>query len=131
MTSSREAWERVLAAVEADARRAEALLNAPVESFAHERQEGGDEEHRDTGANGHDAALPVDWMLPTGTDLPPLEAMPPIPEELSDRILELRSQIMALQTELTAALRDIPRIQNRKLAAVSTVEAPAYIDRRL
>ena len=33
MTSSREAWERVLAAVEADARRAEAVLHAPPESF--------------------------------------------------------------------------------------------------
>jgi hypothetical protein len=121
MTSSREAWERVLAAVEADARRAEALLQTPPEEFV---------EHTDQLTEASLPGLPADWLLPTATNLPPLETMPPVPEELSDRILELRAQILALQDELAAALRDIPRTPARKMVA-ATAEVPAYIDRRL
>ena len=102
MTSSREAWERVLAAVEADARRAEAVLHAPPESFLADGHENpAADEARCSG-------LPADWLLPATTGLPPLESMPPVPEELSERILTLRAQIVALQTELAAALRDKP-----------------------
>lgn len=121
MTTSREAWERVLAAVEADARRTEALLQTPPEEFAARSDE-------------LDAAslpgLPADWLLPMISNLPPLETMPPVPEELSDRILELRAQIIDLQDQLATALRDIPRAPARKMVAASA-EVPAYIDRRL
>jgi hypothetical protein len=121
MTSSREAWERVLAAVEADARRAEALLQTPPEEFA---------ERSDELDAASAPGLPADWLLPTATALPPLESMPPVPEELSDRILELQAQIVSLQEELAAALRDIPRTPGRKMVA-AMAEVPAYIDRRL
>ena len=57
MTSSREAWERVLAAVEADARRAEAVLHAPPESFLAEQQEAPAAE------NAPCSGLPADWLL--------------------------------------------------------------------
>ena len=125
MTSSREAWERVLAAVEADARRAEAVLHAPPESFLAEQQE------TPAAENAACSGLPADWLLPATTGLPPLESMPPVPEELSERILTLRAQIVTLQTELAAALRDIPRSQTRKVVAAAAVEVPSYIDRRL
>ena len=128
MTSSREAWERVLTAMDADARRAEALLHAAPESFLADNQQDG---HDDAERNGHCTGLPADWLLPATTYLPPLESMPPVPEELSERILTLRAQIVTLQTELAAALRDIPRSQTRKVVAAAAVEVPSYIDRRL
>jgi hypothetical protein len=122
MTSSREAWERVLAAVEADARRAEALMQTPAEEFV----ESGDVLDAATVPG-----LPADWLLPTATTLPPLDTMPPVPPELSERILTLRSQIMRLQTELSSAMRDVARNLPRRPAAAVPVEVPAYIDRRL
>ena len=122
MTTSREAWERVLTAVEADARRAEALLHAPPEEFAASCEE------IDPATS---VGWPAEWLLPTSTGLPSMDSMPPVPEELSDRILELRAQIMALQDELSAALRDIPRAQPRRMVGAAAVEAPSYIDRRL
>jgi hypothetical protein len=122
MTSSRDAWERVLAAVEADARRAEALVHAPPEEFLESS-----DQLEEAGVRG----LPADWLLPTATALPPLEAMPPVPPELSERILDLRSQILRLQDELATAMRDIASNHPRRPAAVVPVEVPAYIDRRL
>jgi len=67
----------------------------------------------------------------TATTLPPLDTMPPVPPELSERILTLRSQIMRLQTELSSAMRDVARNLPRRPAAAVPVEVPAYIDRRL
>jgi hypothetical protein len=57
--------------------------------------------------------------------------MPPVPEELSDRILVLREQIMTLQAELAAALRAIPRPHPHRLVGAAITEVPSYIDRRL
>jgi hypothetical protein len=123
MTSSRAAWERVLAAVEADARRAEAILQAPAEEFIQEPMDG-DAESAPTG-------LPAEWLLPTSVELPPLESMPPVPQELSERILGLREQIRQLQEQLAAAMHALSRTQPRTLVNAASVEVPSYIDRRL
>jgi hypothetical protein len=125
MTSSRDAWERVLATVEAEARRAEALLQAPAEEFV-PRQEA-----ETAAVDSRPTGLPAEWLLPMTDELPPLESMPPVPPELSDRILALRSQITQLQTELASAMRDIARHQPRTLVNAVPVEVPAFIDRRL
>lgn len=123
MTSSRDAWERVLAAVEADARRAEAVLQAPAEEFIQAPAEDGTERAQ--------TGLPAEWLLPTSAELPPLESMPPVPPELSERILALRDQIRQLQEQLAAAMHDISRNQPRTLVNAASVEVPSYIDRRL
>jgi hypothetical protein len=129
MSSSREAWERVLAAVEADARRAEALLHTPAEAFIESADaNAATEEAAAAGPSG----LPAEWLLPAAVELPSLDSMPPVPEELSERILALRAEIMRLQTELAAAIRTLPREQPRRLVAAGAVtQAPSYIDRRL
>jgi hypothetical protein len=127
-TRDRDAWERVLAAVEADALRAEALLRAPGASFEPSLPLPPD---MDEGGRDHADPVPADWKLPSAVELPPLESMPPVPEELSERILALRSQIIELQAQLSAAMQAIPRPHPRHTVAVVSAEAPAFIDRRL
>lgn len=74
--------------------------------------------------------MPAEWMLPSAVELPPLESMPPVPVELSDRILCLRSQIISLQRELAEAMQNLPR-PPRARPTLTPTEVPAYIDRRL
>lgn len=128
MPGSREAWERVLAAIEADARRAEALLATPAEEFPADR----DEDSADDGQAGPaSTGLPADWLLPAPAVLPPLEVMPPVPEELSEHILELRAEVIRLQGELAEALRSLPQSQPRRVVLAARAEVAAYLDRRL
>lgn len=95
-------WEEVLAAVEADAERTGALLAAPA-----------------------DAPVPPDVAVV----LPPLAAMPPVPEHLRDRIQHLRQRIDALQDELRATLREwhLPPTPTHLVAPA----APRFLDRRV
>jgi hypothetical protein len=114
----KQAWERVLAAVEADARRAEALLHAPPEPIAPVQPD-------------PLTGVPADWLLPTPSgDLPAVSEMPPIPPELRERIETLRDQIGELQAELTTALRELRQPPRMVLAGVAA-EPPVYVDRRL
>jgi hypothetical protein len=97
-------WEEVLAAVEADAERTAALLTASV-------------------------APPS----PEPLVLPPLAAMPPVPEQLRERIVRLRARIDELQGELAAALaewraRDWPGPVRPPVPAPA---APRFVDRRV
>jgi len=122
---SKQQWERVLAAVEADARRAEALLLADEQAAAAaEETEAGP------------APVPADWLLPTTNPagLPPIEQLPAIPEELRERIVALRAHILALQAELTSALRTWQHSQRATLGTglVGTAaQPPVYVDRHL
>ncbi len=95
-------WERVLHAVEADARRAEALLAA--DEWQHE----------------HIAA---------SEELPPLAEMPPLPDELVADVQALQTRIMTLQDELKTAMgqwRPAPEPPARPLSA-----RPRLVDREL
>lgn len=129
MSASKQAWERVLAAVEADARRTEALLSAGV-TVAEPVADAEDAAERPTGPAG----VPVEWMLPTGGggDLPPLDEMPPVPAELQERIESLRDRIDALQAELAEAMRELRQPRPRVLtAAGDTAQTPHFVDRHL
>lgn len=127
---SKQQWERVLAAVEADARRAEALLLAEEQAAAAATEE----------AEAGPAPVPADWLLPTANaaanpaGLPPIEQLPAIPEELRERIVALRSHILELQAELTSALRSWQHSQRATLGTglVGTAaQPPVYVDRHL
>jgi hypothetical protein len=101
LASETRTWEEVLAAVEADAAHAAALL----------------------------AGRPED-PLPAATPpvLPALADMPAVPEELKDRIESLRDRIASLQDELTVALREW---QLPVRSAPVSVAAAHYLDRQL
>jgi hypothetical protein len=124
MSGSKQAWERVLAAVEADARRAEALLGAPAEDLP---------EPEPPGEGIGQPGVPAEWMLPGGaTELPPLSQMPAVPEELRERIESLRDRIDALQAELAEAMRELRRPRPAVLTgASSATSTPHFVDRRI
>jgi hypothetical protein len=108
----------VLAAVEADVRQTESLLNSPVVSGV------------------ASTLAPADLMLPAveAPPLPPLDRMPPVPAELIDRITELRTRIGELQADLErclAATRRPERIGARPLLVTPGVEQPRFVDRRV
>lgn len=136
---NRQRWERVLNAVETDARRAEALLAQVQRDSA---EEAGVEQA---------LAIPAEWQLPTATDtarapegvdpveaylttpaseLPAIEDMPPVPAELRDRIVGLQTHIRELQSELEQALREWqPVAQQAPMRPVPP--RPQYVDRQL
>lgn len=124
MSGSKQAWERVLAAVEADARRAEALLVAPQDDQPEPGNPAGD---------GRLDGVPAEWMLPGGaTELPPLTNMPAVPEELRERIESLRYRIDALQTELAEAIRELRLPHAAALTGAQPASStPHYVDRRI
>jgi hypothetical protein len=110
-----ETWDEVLAAVEADVARTEELLTqepaAPVDPVL----------------------APAQWRLPvTGPELPPLEQMPAVPEELRERIRELRVRIVALQVQLATELRAARAAGSAPFVAPAAVAPPArYFDSRV
>ena len=123
-----EAWERVLAAVAAEAKRADALLHGPAADV--------------TPAPDGPAGLPTEWMLPTAANsavLPPLSEMPPVPPEMRERIEELRDHIEELQAELAAAMSELRRagangdghVVRRPVVVSMPAEQPVYVDRRV
>lgn len=123
-----EAWERVLAAVAAEAKRADALLHGPAADV--------------TPAPVSPAGLPTEWMLPTAANspvLPPLSEMPPVPPEMRERIEELRDHIEELQAELAAAMSELRRagangdgyVVRRPVVVAMPAEQPVYVDRRV
>ena len=123
-----EAWERVLAAVAAEAKRADALLHGPAADAAP--------------APVGPAGLPTEWMLPTAANpavLPPLSEMPPVPPEMRERIEELRDHIEELQAELAAAMSELRRagangdghVVRRPVVVAMPSEQPVYVDRRV
>ena len=97
-------WEEVLAAVEADAERTAALLTSAT-----------------------------DPILSAPLALPLLAAMPPVPEQLGERIIRLRARIEELQDEFAAALSEW-RAHDRPVAvrppAVVGPAAPRFVDTR-
>lgn len=121
-----EAWERVLAAVEADTRRARALVQAQVE-----------EPVEPVEPAEPPLAVPADWTLPAEVvpapagmpALPPLEDMPPVPPHLRERIESLKAQIEELQRQLVRALDEwqAPRV----VVTAAPQAQPVYVDRRL
>lgn len=124
MAERNEAWERVLAAVEADAQRAAALLRAPTTATVPTDDEPGHD----------DAAVPADWLLPAmsvETVLPPLAEMPPVPAELRERIETLRAQIDDLRVQLAEALRDWQQPRRMVLTGSPPAKEPVYVDRRV
>jgi hypothetical protein len=124
VAGSAQAWERVLTAIEADTRRAEALLQAAPADLVPDTAPA-------IGSNGdRPRGVPAEWLVPVASELPPLDTMPPVPAELSDRILGLRGEIIRLQSELAAAMRDIPR-QQARIGLQPAAEPPSFIDRRL
>lgn len=124
MPARNEAWERVLAAVAADVRRAEELLRAPVTAAP----------APDADSAAVPAGIPADWLLPSAHDpeLPPLSEMPPVPPALAERIVTLRDQIAGLQDELRAAMAQV-RARPQRLPVATPPRRPAavYLDRRL
>jgi hypothetical protein len=116
---NKQRWERVLAAVEADARRAEALLIA--------------DEAPEPEPEPPLPGVPAEWLLPSNAGtLLPVDQLPPVPAELRDRIEGLRDRILALQSELAEAVRTAQQAQRLTAAVPATpVESPLYVDRRL
>jgi hypothetical protein len=99
-------WEEVLDAVAADvARAADLLFENRVDDAAYQR-----------------IIAPV--------ALPDIADMPPVGEELRQRICDLRTQIAALQTELAAALAEGRRLHRTSLSSIRP-EQPLYVDRRI
>ena len=90
-------WEDVLAAVEADVARTEEMFRPatdPVRPLA-----------------------PADFQLPAGyLDLPRLEDMPDVPDELFARIRDLQLRITSLQLQLTAELADLRAVRSGPLS---------------
>lgn len=117
-------WERVLAAMEADAARAAALLTGA--------QDEPHDDGPDTGAAN--TGVPATWRLPTPdattvpTPLPDPGEMPPIPDELRDRIVALREQILQLQGELASAMAEV-RNQLRPARRPDPEPTPGFMDR--
>ncbi len=137
MDRRNEAWERVLAAVEADARRAEALLRIP----AHEALPADlVAELAAEPVPEPPLAVPANWVLPGEvpvvpaptaalTELPPLAQMPPVPPELRERIEALQAQITELQRQLVSALEEW---QPQRVVVTTAPQAqPVYVDRRV
>ena len=104
-----DCWEDVLAAVEADAERSAALVSS---------------------AGDLDAVIPDPGVLV----LPPLAAMPPVPEHLRERVARLRDRIQQLEAELAATLREWPVPEwpaPTRPAPLVAVAAPRLLDRRV
>lgn len=118
---NKRAWERVLAAVEAEARRAQALLTSQPNA-----------EQADPSDTGVRVVVPEDWLLPTGVHASPaLADMPPVPPELRGQIQALQDRIADLQRELAAALRDWRQPTPVVITGGPRIEPPIYVDRRL
>jgi hypothetical protein len=119
-----DGWSDVLAAVEADMLRVQQLIAASPESV-----------------HSHDSAgAPAQAMLPatfrqyseaTWATLPAVEAMPPVPPELTRRIHDLRAQIVALQAEIKAEMTQWQTecVSRRAPSAVPTTAESYYVDR--
>lgn len=103
---SPQSWEDVLAAVEADVVRSEALV-----------------------ASAADVDAPLDLAGTAALVLPPLAAMPPVPEHLRERVGRLRDRIRDLEAELAATLREW-QLPTRPAPRVA-VAAPRFLDRRV
>ena len=148
--ADRRAWERVLAAVDADAARASALLTGhddPPPEDDHRGRTGqaepdpdgsrppepaadGPDTHRQPRAAGP-GGIPADWRLPAGPGqaLPDIADMPPIPTELRNRIHDLRDRIDALQADLARALQLARTLRVERIPVPGS--PPGYIDRKL
>jgi hypothetical protein len=121
--SDPSSWDEVLAAVEADMLRTQQLLALSAESTV----------------TSDPAGAPAQEMLPatirqysqtTWATLPGFDAMPPVPPALSERLHELRTQIVALQVEIKAEMtRWEAECTSRRLPPVPTVGESYYVDR--
>lgn len=134
MTGENEAWVAVLAAVEADMLISRELVSG--------NGTGGIDAGRPGAADGifSGALGPMSLGAPAPPPapvLPPLDQMPPVPEELGERILELRAQIIELQFELAAQLKTFRARQaglrraGRAVSPIPTTWQAHYVDRRL
>lgn len=132
---SSESWDRVLAAIEADAAKAAALLmsdDASVQAGI---------EYDDVPAArppGDDAPtdVPATWRLPgdpsqADAGLPASSDMPPIPPELRDRIIALRTRITQLQSDLSDAMAEARQSMRSTESRPTPERPPELIDRRL
>lgn len=147
---AKQAWERVLAAIETDARRAEALLRDELPEP--------DADPDEPDGSAETFGIPGNWLLPAAADpsgqhalraehtgsarplaftthapepqLPALDQMPPVPPELRERIDMLRAQIARLQDELASAMSEWQAPQ-RSMPIPTPERPPVYVDRRL
>ena len=138
MPAPKRRWEEVLAQVEEDVRRTEALLAEAGEDRSPTRAALGTAW---AVRSGGPVIAPAETMLPAHADpaLPRAAEMPPVPPELLDRIVTLRTRIDALRCELeaemaawraTLPLLDVPRARLRAAAPVRP-PVPRFVDREL
>jgi hypothetical protein len=112
-----EAWEAVLAAVEADVCRTEAIFHPAASAST-------------------TALTPAETMLPLPEPppLPSLGQMPPVPPELLERITELKSRIDELRSELetclAAARQQSDAFVMRPPVRSLATETAHFVDRR-
>jgi hypothetical protein len=105
--SANQRWLRVLQVVDTETRRAEALLAR---------------------ARDADATLPED-AFDAGVELPPLEEMPPLPDELASDVQALRVRIAALQDGFGQAMQDWRPAP--EFSPAPAPRQPVYVDRCL
>ena len=129
MQTTQASWEQVLAQVEEDVRRTEAMLAGAA--MATNAAAAVDGQH----------LAPAEMMLPAaGPELPPLVSMPPIPVEMLDRIVALRARINALREEIESELSQWRQGQGRqstdavahlRAASAAAAAPPRFVDRQL
>lgn len=158
---SNAAWERVLAAIEADAAKAAALLvsdDPTARAGIDHDGAAGETRSATTAATVASQGIPSTWRLPAAGpgaapgagaraaagatpgavyamagDLVLPDEMPPIPPELVDRIERLRAQIASLQADLESAMAQARASARppRSQHRSGAEPRPELVDRRL
>lgn len=129
--TTQASWEQVLAQVEEDVRRTEAMLTGAAMATT-----------AAAGALDGQHLAPAEMMLPAaGPELPPLVSMPPIPVEMLDRIVALRTRINALREEIESELsqwrqgrqgrQSSDAVAHLRAATTAAVAPPRFVDRQL
>jgi hypothetical protein len=124
MTSTQPTWEEVLADVEADVARTEALVRNVTTPAG---------ELRLTPLSPAEMMLPA----PPAPRLPDLAVMPRVPVELLQRVNTLRERIADVGRELMAALEDVsvylaaPAATEMAVFPSRPVPPPRFVDRAL
>jgi hypothetical protein len=132
-TESGNAWADILAAVEADLARTQELMATSANSANSARSA---QPARSESTSG----VPAQEMLPglfrqhseaSWATLPAMDDMPPVPPDLSERLHDLRAQIVALQAEIKAEMTQwrVECATRRAPVAGTTPPEPHFVDR--